>query len=61
MMAWRATILSNSMVYPKGTVSLLRIIVASGVTDATGDGPALVKSFVPEPVRDPPALPDPRA
>jgi hypothetical protein len=61
MMAWRATILSTSMVYPKGTVSLLRIILASGVTDATGDGAALVKSFVSAPVTDPPALPDPRA
>ncbi len=60
MMAWRDTILSTSMVYPKGTVSLLRIVVASGVTDATGDGAPLVTSFVPAPVTEPPALPDPR-
>jgi hypothetical protein len=60
LLAQRYTIRTDSMVYPRGSVAWLMIVEASGVTDATGDDSPLVKTFVPAPVTDPPAMPDPR-
>lgn len=45
---------------PNGTVGEVQIVTAAGVTDSTGDGAQLVKSFVPAPTTGPPAMPDPR-
>jgi hypothetical protein len=60
LLARRFTVRSDSMTYPNGTVFAIEIVQSSGVTAATGDGASLVKTFVPSPLTDPPAMPDPR-
>ena len=60
LLAQRYTVRTDSMSYPNGTVFTIRIVAASGVTDSVDDGAAMAKSFVPSPVTDPPAMPDPR-
>jgi hypothetical protein len=60
LLAQRYTVRTDSNAYPNGTVFTIRIVAASGVSDSTDDGATMAKSFVPSPVTDPPAMPDPR-
>jgi hypothetical protein len=59
-LAQRYTVRTDSMTYPNGTVFIIRIVAASGVTGSMDDGATMAKSFVPSPLTDPPAMPDPR-
>lgn len=60
LMAQQYTVRTDSNAYPNGTVFAIHIVAASGVTDTADDGATMAKSFVPSPLTDPPAMPDPR-
>jgi hypothetical protein len=60
LLAQRYTVRTDANAYPNGTVFTIRIVAASGVSDSTDDGATMAKSFVPSPVTDPQAMPDPR-
>lgn len=60
LLAQRYTVRTDSMTYPNGTVFTINVVASAGVADSTDDGGSLEKSFVPSPITDPPAMPDPR-